>query len=100
MARTWITAGTAWAAIVALAWWLADARIEICGDHDMPCVLRATATRDNVLLWGGSIALALFVLLALAGQVRIGRLNLRWLTLGAASPSASRAAILPKRAKD
>ena len=33
MARTWIIAGTAWAAIVALAWWLADSRIDQCSGN-------------------------------------------------------------------
>ena len=85
MARNWIVAGTAWTGIVALAWWLADARVKWCpidGGGRFYCGgdegLGQLTTRDNVLIWGGSIPLALFVLLTIAGRARIGRLNLRW----------------------
>lgn len=30
MAKNWIVAATAWSGIVALAWWLADSRIDQC----------------------------------------------------------------------
>ena len=82
MARTWIVAAVWWAGIVWLAYRLADQRAW-CDAHCPDLV----ATRDNVLIWGGSIPLALFVLLALLGRVRIGRLNLRWPTR---TPASSR----------
>lgn len=55
---------TAWATLVALAWWLADRRIEICGYGEEACALRATAARDDILVKGLGIGIAaLFLLL-------------------------------------
>ncbi|MCL6684468.1 hypothetical protein [Sphingomonas alba] len=53
-----------WAGIVALSWWLAERRIEIC-DDSASCVIRATAARDNALIWGLIIALVGAVLFSL-----------------------------------
>ena len=74
MKKNSIVAGTAWAAIVALAWWLANKRIAICGDYENACALRATATRDNVLVWGASGGLGVFAtqLCAISGANAIG----------------------------
>ncbi|QGN56176.1 hypothetical protein [Novosphingobium sp. Gsoil 351] len=77
MKWNWMVAGTAWAGIVALAWWLADRRIErdLFGNAES---VAQVATRDNVLIWGGSIPLALFVLLTIAGRARMIQPGLRW----------------------
>ena len=78
MAKNWIVAATAWSGIVALAWWLADKRSDVCGSFDADCRFDAAATRDSVLIWGLSIPLALFVLLTIGGRAQIGPLGLRW----------------------
>lgn len=62
MKRNWIVAGAAWAGIVALAWWLADQRIEICS-YERACKLRATVTRDDILVWGVGVGLAALLLI-------------------------------------
>lgn len=53
-----------WASIVGLAWWLADRRIGLCGlpEYNESCVLRATAARDDILITGLTVALALALL--------------------------------------
>ena len=80
MKTNWIVAGTAWSGIVALAWWLANARIDLSCGHQggTICYPDQVATRDNVLIWGLMVPLALFVLLTIAGRAQIGQLNLRW----------------------
>lgn len=50
-----------WAAIVGLAWWLADRRIALCGYDESGCKLRATAARDTVLTSGLTVALVVAV---------------------------------------
>lgn len=60
------TALAGWAAIVGIAWHLADKRIEQCGRYipDRDCVIRLTTQRDYVLSVGLTVALA-FVVAAL-----------------------------------
>ncbi|HET6940576.1 MAG TPA: hypothetical protein VFH89_00290 [Sphingomicrobium sp.] len=67
-----IVATSGWAGIVALAWWLAGRRIELCSYLDNDCELRATADRDYVLIAGLSIGLCL-ALLALLVTARLNR---------------------------
>lgn len=103
MKTNWIVAGTAWAGIVALAWWLADRRIKWCeaydgsryscgGDERFDQII----TRDNVLLWGGMVPLALFVVLTIAGRAQIRPLGWRW----PRRASASRELAPTERIKD
>lgn len=66
----WGGVAAAWAAIVALAWALADRRIDLCA-FEKKCLLATTATRDAVLIWGASVPLAVFVLALLLGMVRL-----------------------------
>jgi hypothetical protein len=67
-----------WAAIMAVAWRLADARIPVCKEADTytaeaNCIIHATATRDNILTLGLSGALAIIVLaLFIYGSARRG----------------------------
>ena len=100
MKWNWLVASTAWAGIVGLAWWLADRRVGYCGTyHDdawARCAVAAAATRDNALLWGGSIPLALFVLLTIAGHARIGPLDRRWRR----RPSSNRELVPLERTED
>ena len=56
----------AWAGIIALAWWLAQARIDICR-YDPPCVIRTTAARDYVLIAGLIAVFGAFLIAALIG---------------------------------
>lgn len=73
-----ILALSTWGVICAGAWRLADARIAICGPSYDPskagCIIRATATRDDVLLWGPAVALVALIVLAVLLQ-RSGRLS-------------------------
>jgi hypothetical protein len=75
----WIISGAlaGWAAIVRLAWVLADRRIHICfrADTETACTLRATAARDAVLT--GGLTIALLGLIATAAVLRWRRLKLR-----------------------
>lgn len=64
-----------WGAIIALAWWLADRRIEICDYVDEPCRIATTADRDFVLAFGLSVALAVIVGAALVHARRSQRLS-------------------------
>jgi hypothetical protein len=58
-----------WSGIVGLGWWLADRRIELCRySSGYTCELRATAARDDVLIWGLAIALAAILLFAAAAR--------------------------------
>ena len=67
---------TGWSGIIALAWWLADRRIEICGDrmYNRDCIIEAAAARDTVLIAGLSVALAVLIVAALVGARRAERL--------------------------
>lgn len=62
----------AWAAILALSWWLADRRISICDRHSatstaaLRCELSATAARDAILIDGLMLALIVAVMAAFA----------------------------------
>ena len=63
-----LVAATGWTAIVGLAWWLADSRIPLCGYRhdgvahgDVGCIVRTTAVRDNSLIIGLVLALAIIV---------------------------------------
>lgn len=99
MARNWIVIGAARAAIVALAWWLADNRIGVCGDFESGCRVQVTAARDCVLVWGAIVPLALFVLLTIAGRARIRRINLRWPHRDRNPPSVSRELVITDRSE-
>lgn len=87
----WLGVAAAWGGIVALAWWLADRRVAWCSDsygQVQNCkTISALATRDNVLIWGASIPLALFVVALLLGRMPVLRLNRR------ERPSTTRALI-------
>lgn len=74
----WIAAMalTGWGGIVALAWWLADRRIAACYPMDSGCIERAHISRDAVLIWGPSVALAMLTGFALLELRRTKRLNL------------------------
>lgn len=69
---------TGWAAIIGLAWVMADRRIGLCPKdaygnlEPTGCLLRATADRDAVIVWGLGIALAvaLVVILVIARRAR------------------------------
>lgn len=78
-----------WAGIVALAWRMANERIALCGWGDSNCVIRATAMRDNVLVWGLTAALVALVVVGLAAWVRHERLK----RAGQGPASANRAAM-------
>lgn len=54
---------TGWAAIVAVAWKLANARIALCYMTETECIVRTTAARDNVLIAGMVVALVIAVAL-------------------------------------
>ena len=60
----------------------------------------ATMVRDHTLIAGLIVPLALFVLLALMGRIRIERLNLRWPGRGPAPPAASREVVIRERSED
>ena len=57
-----------WAGIVALAWWLAHWRIEMCR-FESNCVIRTTAARDHILTSGLTVALIGAVLAAVTWSV-------------------------------
>lgn len=63
-----------WSAIVALAWWLAQRRLDECYSE---CNRHsATAARDAVLIWGPAVpmgVLALVGLIRLFGAPRLNR---------------------------
>jgi len=70
-----------WAGIVALGWWLAQQRIELCPgwpDYaDKACVIRATAARDAVLTGGLTVALVgLLLVVAVKAILRRPRANM------------------------
>lgn len=65
---------TGWAAIVAVAWRLADRRIALCHFLDTPCIVRTTASRDYVLVAGLTVGLvAALLALALTALYRTRR---------------------------
>ena len=57
MNRIAIGALAGWSAIVGLAWWLADRRIDVCLYSDERCKPALLAARDNVLIHGLTVAL-------------------------------------------
>ena len=61
-----------WAAIVALAWWLANKRILIC-EWERACMVRTVASRDAVLT--GGLTVALVGLIVVAFLMRSGRIK-------------------------
>ena len=74
----WIAAATVsgWAGIVWLAWYLANERVRFC--YPMPeenCLIRTTAARDAVLVWGLTIGLVLMASGALAWTLWFARLS-------------------------
>lgn len=73
----WIVLATfaGWAAIVRLAWVLADRRIGQCYELDTDCELRATAARDAVLTGGLTVALVAGFALAVVWWIARQRLN-------------------------
>ncbi|MBV1687445.1 hypothetical protein KRR38_07080 [Novosphingobium sp. G106] len=59
-------------AITALAWWLANRRIQLCRNSEgYVCALRATEARDSILVWG--LATMLLAVLASAVAFQYGR---------------------------
>ena len=76
MKRLAIVLAVGWAALVELAYVLADRRIAICtpfGDahlQDITCTLRATAARDATLIWGIGLALVAIAVLLVISQLR------------------------------
>lgn len=74
----WMIGGVlaAWAAIVWLAWTLADRRmVGTCYQQvrGIGCDIGAIAVRDWILVAGFAVPLILFVALALAGVLRLNR---------------------------
>jgi hypothetical protein len=67
-----------WAAITALAWYLADARIDLCAprrdaSYARECILAATAARDTLLIICLSVGLGLSLLALLASAAATAR---------------------------
>lgn len=82
MKRITVMALAGWAGIVWLAYSLASARIGLCYFHDTACIIRTTATRDNVLIWGAAVALLGLIVAA----------ALEWRASSAPAQSATREA--------
>lgn len=82
-----------WAGIVALAWWLAQMRIEICdkasATAEASCAVRATAARDHVLTSGLTVALIGAVVAAFAWSVIRSRNGNQRAVIEARPPRAS-----------
>ena len=76
MRRVIIAGLIGWSATVALAWWLADRRLDRCYSQ-FECSRHAMAVRDNVLIWGPGIAVAYLVAAGLAGLLGNDRLDPR-----------------------
>lgn len=74
MSRIVAFALSGWAGIVGLAWWLANRRIGLCHWSETDCIVRATATRDYVLIaglaFGFAVALSIAVVMAAAARRR------------------------------
>ena len=85
---------TGWAAIIALAWWLADQRIGLCKamtySAETRCQVAATAARDFILIFGLTAALVFLVIVAALWARRSGRLS-QW------SLSATRERLLDRQ---
>lgn len=81
---------TGWAAIVAVAWNLADKRIGEC-NFESECMRAATETRDAVLIWGPGIWLLALVVLALFGMLPGRRVSRRGAKPGPAPQEAKKA---------
>jgi hypothetical protein len=64
-----------WSGIIALAWWLADQRIDLCDYDESGCVVRTTAARDFVLVFGLSVALIVMIGAAFVWVRRGGSFN-------------------------
>ena len=64
MKRIVIAGLSGWAGIVGLAYWMANARIELCDYGSESCAIATTATRDNLLIGGLVVALVAAVALA------------------------------------
>lgn len=74
----WLGVLAAWGGIVWLAWEQANRRIgPLCHFDRNYCKPALLAARDNTLIWGASIPLALLVLMLLLGRVPVPRLNRR-----------------------
>ncbi len=65
MKRIAIAASVGWAAILGLAWYLANARIRLCEYGATNCIVRTTAARDSTLVYGLSIGLIVGVMTAI-----------------------------------
>lgn len=89
MRKVWGGIAAAWAAIVALAWWLADKRTgPQCSLYGRECDPALVAVRDYTLIVGLVVPLVFFVVLVVLGLVRFDRLNRR--QPRRSRPSASR----------
>jgi hypothetical protein len=66
----------------ALAWWLADQRIDLCDYGESGCVVRTTEARDFVLVFGLSVALVVMVGAAFVWMRRGGSISLNWPRVG------------------
>lgn len=89
MRRILSAAIVGWAAIVALAWWLANGRIAICYATEDACKLRATATRDDILVRGLGFALAALLLFFVARAITTGSRHTSERLVGIHSPRRS-----------
>lgn len=69
MRRIIALASTGWAAIVALAWWLADRRLAECHPYNSECQQAAMSARDYVLIAGLSVAFVAFLAVMFAAQL-------------------------------
>jgi hypothetical protein len=67
-----------WSGIIALAWWLADQRIALCGYGEHSCVVRATGTRDFVLVSGLTVTLVVTIAAALLWARRGRPFSFNW----------------------
>lgn len=66
MVKLIIGAGfTGWAAIIALAYRMAAARVTVCYFADVDCIIRTQATRDGILTVGLTVALVAAIIVAL-----------------------------------
>lgn len=92
MRRILILAVVAWSALVALAWLLAHWRIGLC-EGQVSCIVRATATRDGVLVWGLGLALLAAITLAVGAEKsrrRYGHIGPKTRTITVRSPGRLR----------
>lgn len=82
MRRAILAGAAGWAAIMALAWWMAARRIALCpwemgaggiSAQDAGCLIRTTATRDASLVGGLVVLLVLLILAAAAPSIAARR---------------------------